>query len=192
MRIGSYKCKQVTRRVIIHPALRPSNILRLHKTIMDQVLLQQLEYTAPGSRPFGTSTLALFGLPGAPFEGVPVHSLLLDGSLAVWLRDAQQRALPGMDSVKVSVRILIPGYTEWTHQMRVRTGHRTTTPFTIEQAAKALATEIHRAYNHLSRQECAYSGWKLGADGITFEQIFLAGVRRVSHASIQPILVIQV
>lgn len=74
---------------------------------MDQVLLQQVEYTAPGSRPFDTSTLALFGLPGAPFEGVSVHSLLLDGSLAVWLRDAQQRALPGMDSVKVSVRILV-------------------------------------------------------------------------------------
>lgn len=174
------------------PLFIPSTTFQLHNTIMDQVLLQQVEYTAPGSRPFDTSTLALFGLPGAPFEGVSVHSLLLDGSLAVWLRDAQQRALPGMDSVKVSVRILIPGYTEWTHQMRVRTGHRTTTPFTIEQAAKALATEIHRAYNHLSRQECAYSGWKLGADGITFEQIFLAGVRRVSHASIQPILVIQV
>lgn len=155
-------------------------------------LLPQDDYKAPRAQTFdswGPDSLRLFALPDVGYWGLQVAALLANPYLASQICISQDRAFPQMDSAKASVRIHIHGYQPWDHQMNMyTTHHQRRVPLTMEKAANALAREIQRAYNDLSKWECALASLKIGAGGISFEQIYLVGVKRVSHSSIQPIL----
>jgi len=137
--------------------------------------------------------LSVFIEEGAATIGVRVTDILNRNPTGLRLVGAEDMAFPRMDSFKASYRLLLPGYEQYTHQFNIRCFRNSaSTPLTIKQAAKVLASETRRAFNYLSRQPCEVAEWRLGPNGaFCLDQIFLLGVIRVSEGSIQPVLAVE-
>jgi len=157
---------------------------------MPLYIIPQNAYHPTG--PFTCHRLATFRVSNSFIDGVRVTHIKRDPRAASALLGAQDPAFTGMRGTKASLRILWPGYPLYSHQINIRCFRDAiSTGFTVEQAVKALAAEIIRAFETISIWQCAPDGWPLGLHGIRVEQIFLIGVDRVSPGSIQPILAIE-
>jgi len=158
---------------------------RLGRVIPQDKYSSQSQYSA--------YTLSVFIQEGAVAIGVRVTDILNRNSTGLRLVGAEDMAFPRMDGIKASYRLLLPGYEQYTHQFNIRCFRDSvSTPLTIGQAAKVLASETRRAFNYLARQPCESAEWRLGSNGaIRLDQVFLLGVIRVSEGSIQPILAVE-
>lgn len=146
-------------------------------------LLPQRAYEG-GQGPQLSRFLSCFDLADCPALGISLELL----EQCPWivqsqLVDADLPAFPGMDSEKASVRIEIPGYEPWGHQMRIRTGGN---PLTIGEAAVKLTGLMKRACKEL-RVRPGEPAW---CEKIAFKDLFLVSLHRVSHASVQVTLAI--
>jgi len=86
------------------------------------------------------------------------------------------------------IRIMWPGYNEWSTQIMLRdqTPARSTIP--IEALAARVARAVCRFLQDCAGQQCMSPTWFIGRGGITANDIILVGLIQVTQGSWQPIL----
>ncbi|KAI0277836.1 hypothetical protein BGY98DRAFT_1186968 [Russula aff. rugulosa BPL654] len=117
--------------------------------------------------------------------GLPLNQAATGNCSAIL--NAHQTAPVG-DCHTTFIRIMWPGYNEWSTQimMRDQTPAHNTIP--IESLAARVARAVCRLLQNSSGHQCMSPNWTVGRGGITADDIILVGLIQVIQGSWQPIL----
>ncbi|EKM55642.1 uncharacterized protein PHACADRAFT_256409 [Phanerochaete carnosa HHB-10118-sp] len=124
----------------------------------------------------------------------------IDGRLPVNLWEALHTPLSYLDGAqdlffdgcgtKITYRILVDGYREFSKQMNAQRRYRgLTLPISRSKVAKQIAQVVSK-FIECASEVTANSELRFGPGYITLDQIYLVELRQVSSASFQPILAV--
>jgi len=97
-------------------------------------------------------------------------------------------AAPVGDCTTTYIRINWLGYTEWTTQIMIKDQTSEHNTISLEKFAKRVGSAVSRFMNEAQEIQGQDANWRVGAGGITKEQVILIGAVHVSQGSWQPIL----
>jgi len=120
--------------------------------------------------------------------GLPLLKAV-EGSRATLLGAGDAAPIGNVSSM--CIRINWPGYGDWRSQVMTKDQTSAHNTITVEKFAKRVAATVCRFLDQLveaERLEGQDPNWRIGAGGITKEQVILIGVVHVSQGSWQPIL----
>ncbi|PCH38677.1 hypothetical protein WOLCODRAFT_149621 [Wolfiporia cocos MD-104 SS10] len=129
------------------------------------------------------------------------HKILLKkhGKVGIRLADAAAGRLNNLghgmtpvfrelDGQKASIRILWPGYMNYSKQFNIkRTRDGITIPISLNKLVQKIAKETCDFVKKTAEEHCTRPEWKIGIDHIWLEHIYLVGVVVASKGSVQPI-----
>ncbi|GJE92925.1 hypothetical protein PsYK624_090840 [Phanerochaete sordida] len=112
----------------------------------------------------------------------------VDSARIAGLYAAQSQPTLSETGMRVTLRILWPGYQEWRYENGIDIFDHTynANPQTLERIANKVAKLIRTFCEEMTNANPAEPGWAVGAD--TFNQLYLIELRHVSKGSWQPVI----